>query len=274
MAQNLISSVFSLLLLLQVSSVFAVNPERGYKVKPGLYNIPHKETFITTPDNAKLALWIFTPEQSKSNGTTLVIAGGDAGNMSYSIYDAQQFVQQGFRVVTFDYRGFGESSAFATTREMLYYDEFCTDAEAVVRFARQNNGTDKLAMLGHSMGSIVVFTLARKGLIDVAIADGPVQDPKILAERLRIQKNIGLTYPQTGALLAEKIKKTTIPILLIAGEKDRITTLDDAKAIVAGRSNRQCLSHKGGHGEASQTLAKRYYDEISAFIYSTTVSKK
>jgi uncharacterized protein len=274
MMRNRVLLAFVFLLLLQASSAFAVNPERGYRMKPGAYNIPYKEIFIATPDNAKLAVWIYSLEPSKSNGMTLIIAGGDAGNMSYSIYDAQQFVRRGFRVITFDYRGFGESTPFATTRDMLYYDEFCADAEAVVTFARRENPANTIVMLGHSMGSIVTFTLASKKLIDIAVADYPVHDVEVVAKRLKQQKNVTVTYPKSGTSLRQKIQTITIPLLAIAGESDAVTTLADAKAIASGRANRSWLSFKGGHGEAAVKLGERYYDEIGTFVSSKKLQRQ
>lgn len=125
--------------------LFAVNPERGYKAKPDKYKIEFRESVIKTPDEARINTWTFEPQTAAKIGTTIILAGGDAGNMGYLIIYADGLRKQGFRVVSFDYRGFGESSDFTTSREILYYDEFATDLQAVIAIAKDSTQQIKLA---------------------------------------------------------------------------------------------------------------------------------
>lgn len=63
---------------------------------------------------------------------TLIICNGDAGNMSYMQIDlAAVYAANGYNVVTFDWRGFGDSTEFEMNKDYLCYTEMLLDYEAV-----------------------------------------------------------------------------------------------------------------------------------------------
>lgn len=253
-----------LVLIVVVLPLFAVNPERGYKAKPDKYGIEFRESVIKTPDAARINTWTFEPQNAAKIGTTIILAGGDAGNMSYLIAYADGLRKQGFRVVSFDYRGFGESSEFATSREVLYYDEFATDLQAVIANAKRLYPTDKIGVLGFSMGTIIAFQSAKPSL-DFIAADSPVASVRQTVERWSA-KGKTLRYPPSGKSLEQTIKNMTIPIIIFAGKTDTFTPLDEAKSIVIGyETKRRLVEYPGGHLEGWK-LGETYFSTLKNFV--------
>ena len=96
---------------------------------------------------------------------TIIIANGDAGNMSYQqLHHAQFFTSKGYNVVTFDWRGFGESSEWKMDTDYLVYSELLIDYEAVIKEVLKQNEVDKnrLAVYGWSTGAYLSMAAASK----------------------------------------------------------------------------------------------------------------
>lgn len=262
------TTITGILLLATLLRLFAVNPERGYKAKPDKYGIEFRETVIKTPDAARINTWTFQPLFEPSNaakvGTTVIIAGGDAGNMSYLIPYADGLRKQGFRVVSFDYRGFGESSDFTTSREVLYYDEFATDLQAVIASVKRLYPTDKIGVLGFSMGTIIAFQSAKPSL-DFIAADSPVASVLKIVKRWSA-KGETLRYPPSGKSLEQTIKGLTIPIIIFAGKTDTFTPFNEATSIVKGyETKRRLVEYSGGHLEGWK-LGETYFSTLKNFV--------
>lgn len=258
------TTIAVLLLVVILLPLFAVNPERGYKAKPDKYGIEFRESGIKTPDAARINTWTFEPQNAAKIGTTIILAGGDAGNMSYLITYADGLRKQGFRVVTFDYRGFGESSDFSTSREVLYYDEFTIDLQSVIGSVKRLYPTDKIGVLGFSMGTIIAFQSAKPSL-DFIAADSPVASVRQTVERWSA-KGKTLRYPSSGKSLEQTIQGITIPIIVFAGKTDTFTPLDEAKSIVKGyEAKRRLVEYLGGHLEGWK-LGETYFSTLKNFV--------
>jgi len=75
--------ILFLVLVTIAINTFALKPDLKYLRKPNELNISFKEYFITTPDNFNFKTWLCSPKKEADNKTTLLLAHGDAGNMSY-----------------------------------------------------------------------------------------------------------------------------------------------------------------------------------------------
>ncbi|MGX7835578.1 hypothetical protein ACWKSR_10550, partial [Campylobacter fetus subsp. venerealis] len=112
--------------------VHAINPDREYILTPDSVGWNYEQLLIKTTDGYQLNSWVYEANKENDKDTVLILAYPDAGNMSYFVYHSAVLADAGFTVVTFDYRGFGESDDFEIQREYLYYTEFALDLEAVV----------------------------------------------------------------------------------------------------------------------------------------------
>ncbi|MRT92660.1 alpha/beta hydrolase [Ancylomarina sp. 16SWW S1-10-2] len=164
----------------------ALKPEKKYVTTPEKYGLAYKELFATTKDNINIKVW-FIPAQDilpipeilklrKNNEKreyrtenfrpkpTLILCNGDSGNMSYSLDLAFKYVKNGFNVVLFDWRGFGESDFFPINNNRLFYSEFLWDYEAVINtvYLMDEVKKDSIGLFGFSTGAYLSFATAYK----------------------------------------------------------------------------------------------------------------
>jgi uncharacterized protein len=256
-------------------SGFALKPERTYSMTPDSMGIGYKEIRLKTSDGFDINTWIFEPKKETDKKCVLIMSGGDAGNMCYIIYQAYMLSQKGFRVITYDYRGFGKSSDFAINKDYLYYDEFVTDLQTEINYADSNFRDSKIGLYGFSMGTMISgFAAAKNPNISLYIADGFIIDPLRLVDRYKEEdKKNGrqLNLPPHANDYAQIIKALNIPCLIFAGTQDKHTPLEDAEEAIKQQKNRELIVFNGDHGEgfikltASKQTGDRYFDDISGF---------
>lgn len=262
--KNIISFLLlSIISLIFQSDAFAVNPEKTYKAKPDKYNISYKELKITTSDKYVINIWDYGEKDNSL--PIIIIAGGDAGNMGYNISYAFHLQKAGFHVISFDYRGFGESQEFKSERGMLYYSEFSNDLSAVIKYAKKNFQDQKIAVLGLSMGSIISFLAYKKNKYDYFIGDGVVHSPQVLADRWKSKGKI-IKVPFLNESLSKVIEDIKIPFLIFSGKKDTVTIPEDSKQLAVKSANRKIFEHEGGHLQGIAVLKDLYAEEIKKFI--------
>lgn len=177
---------FALLLGWMHAQVFAISPNRIYRFYPESLGLIYKDLSVTTPDGLKIKTWFF-PAQTKLSEAeldrawaapvkkayksddkkrpTILICNGDAGNMSYQqLAFVQYFTNKGYCVVTFDWRGFGQSSEWPMNHDYLVYSQFLIDYDAVIKQVMQEKvvETSKVAVFGWSTGAYLSMAASSK----------------------------------------------------------------------------------------------------------------
>ncbi len=244
------------IILLTTQLTFALKPEKAYKLTPDSLGLAYKEQYVKTDDQFSLITWTYEPNAAKDKQTTIVLAYGDAGNMSHWVHQARILSEAGYRVITFDYRGFGKSADFAINPNYLYYKEFASDLRAVMGFARKTYPKSKQGVLAFSMGTIMATWVLPQTKADFFIGDGYVKDPVAIAAFIKRAKNKDILLPAGTEAYHYSAAKITCPVLLLAGTTDPVTTLADANAVAQGGKNRKVVSFEGGHGMGFQALTK------------------
>ncbi|MCC6684360.1 MAG: alpha/beta fold hydrolase [Bacteroidia bacterium] len=250
------------LLLVLPYFCFGLRPERSYTMTPETFGkIPFKEQTIATPDSAQLFSWVLLPSGSVNLKTSIILANGDAGNMSYLLVQGVLLAQKGFTVVLFDYRGFGESSDFEINSDYLYYNEFATDLQAVIKHTRINIKNTQTGVLAFSMGTIMATLAATKEKIDFYIGDGFVASPLLIKERLKELKNADVLLPADADKYEGFVKGLSVKMLLIGGKLDVITTNSDCAKVVGKTKNRKLVEYDGNHLQGFGLMPKGGHGE-------------
>lgn len=252
---------FLLSVLNLIIGAYAINPVREYKATPENFGLPYKEQKIKTADGYLLNTWLVEPKEDSGKNYTFVIAYGDAGNMSYQLPYIAALVARGYTVVTFDYRGFGQSSDFEINKEQQYYNEFTTDLITALHWAKQQNSNDKIIVWAFSMGTIMATQAFKKEPFDILVGEGFVVAPPQVVERIKVQKGKTLVLPKGATQVENNIKKINIPMLLVCAKYDTITTLDDCHKITRGFRNRKVLEFEGKHLEGAFVIGLQNYIE-------------
>jgi hypothetical protein len=263
--------VLPLILLLTTLPTLALKPEKAYKITPDSLGIAYKEQYVKTEDQFDLITWTYSPNAAKDKQTVLVLAYGDAGNMSHWVHQARILSEAGYRVITFDYRGFGKSTDFAMDPDYLYYNEFARDLKAIMGFARKTYPRSKQGLLAFSMGTIMATLVLPHTKTDFFVAEGYVKDPKMVVDFIKKAKNKDIILPAGSEAYASQAPRITCPMLLIAGKADQATTLADAHAVAGQARNRKVVAFEGGHGMGFQALTKNatgdlYVQAIDDFV--------
>lgn len=212
-----------------IASVSAINPSREYVRTPDFFSIPYAEFKLNTPDHHNINVWDYSVKENTNSKRTIILVGSDAGNMSYVIWEAKALRDRGIHVVTFDYRGFGESSEFAINHNHLFYHEFAVDLDLVIKEIRTRYPENKIGLLALSMGTYV--SLLRKEHIDFLVGDGFYFDPHIVTSRIKQTKGKETLLPANAARI-EKINPA-VPVLIFCTTEDKITMKSDAHAFSA-----------------------------------------
>ncbi len=243
-------SIFTLIFTFSFSLGFGMKPKKDYVYTPKEFDFSYKELKIKTIDNFEINIWDITPKSNLKN-TTIIICGTDAGNMSYFIGQALNLANEGYNVITFDYRGFGHSQDFKVdTVNLLFHNEFLLDFEVAVEHAKKMYPKNKVGSLGFSMGGY--FPLITKMKLDFIMADSPLISPKIFLQRLA---EPDVTLPSN---YLEPIAKK-VPQLYFIGKDDKFLLMNDIPTDFA-------ILFKGNHLGAELILKDKFYAMIDSFL--------
>ena len=260
---------------------YAIIPDRKYVRLPQEVGLIYKEMDVTTKDGYRIETWFYPAQDvpaenagqtemlpyktiDDSRRPTLIICNGDAGNMSYQqISLAYLYAANGINVVTFDWRGFGESSEFEMNPAYLCYTEMLTDFDAVIKAVSMEKVVDrkKIYVMGWSTGAYLAMIAAHnnrqvKGCI---LSGTPSSFEDAIPHLVKVhpkgktEKNLLVPddFPrsQMPALVAPKFRKD---ILLVVGSEDNRTPQWMSEkiynALPAGINKKLSVYEGAGHG--------------------------
>ena len=259
----------------------AIIPDRKYVRLPQEVGMIYKELNVVTKDGYRIETWFYpaqpVPEQSAaqaemlpyktlddSRRPTLIICNGDAGNMSYQqISLAYLYAANGFNVVTFDWRGFGESSEFEMDTDYLCYTEMLTDYAAVIKAVCKEKEVDKkkIYTMGWSTGAYLTMIAAhRSKAVKGCILSGTPSSfedaiPHLVKVHPKGKTEADLLVPddfprgKMPSLIAPEFRKD---ILLVVGSEDNRTPLWMSEkiynALPEGINKKLSVYEGAGHG--------------------------
>lgn len=174
--------ILATLLMLGLSTwTFALNPSRTYAQLPDSYGMSYEVVKVKTIDGLELNTWHFKTPGNK--GRLVLIAHNGEGNMADYISRVSAFTELGYSVVTFDYRGYGESSEFEIDPNMYIYPHFQDDMAAMIDYCTQNISST-LSIYGWGIGAGLGLGIGynRPGVKQI-IADTPFLSMEDLDKR-------------------------------------------------------------------------------------------
>jgi len=234
---------------------------------PRTFDIDYNEHRLCTIDEYELNVWVMKPEKSVNNNITIVIVGSDAGNMGFSLPYAFHLLNSGYKVVTFDYRGFGESSEFEYNPSNIYHSEYIADFNAVINWCKNELDYRMLGTMGFSMGTLISSVGYSVNAFDFYIGEGFITSPQANKMRVEEIKNIEINLPETYVDDESAIDKLNIPGLLFASRLDKITTLQDCYEFCSKHDLAETIVYDGEHLRGAATLGfQNYITVINDFI--------
>lgn len=245
----------------------ALKPAYEYTITPDSLHadLQWQVNQIKVNDEVTLQSWTIFPKEGNKQLPTIIFANGDAGNMSNYVYQAGTLALNGYRVILFDYRGFGESTLLPFDEQMLYYDEFTQDLAAVYDYVQQTYAPKQMAIFGFSMGTIITqLAMAHQRIQpDYVVYDGLVTNPSLIKNRLYELNKVHVLLPSSAYSYVKNTENINTKMLLLSGTQDVITTPVDHQVYAAKKKKRRhIISYEGKHLTAFSTMTKDKYGDL------------
>lgn len=267
--------LFATLIALFATSAFALNPKREYIARPGDFGLDYEEVTIQTSDNLNLKGWLYKPAQPSFK--MIILSGSGDGNMGDLIEIASSFVTLGYNVLTYDYRGYGESEDFKINNNFYIYAQFEKDLNAAIDYARKYHSKMKtLNLWGKEVGAGLSIAVGcnRKEIFQV-IADSPYNTLEDIKKKFKdvggkdVLLPLGFNKYMIEPFYALESKGTSLyGVMFIAGENETIYSADDVKNLSKVQKNRSTVFIVKG-ANASETFTKdknKYFENIRGFL--------
>jgi len=267
--------LFGTLFLLFASGIFALNPKREYAAKPGDFGLDYEEVTIVTSDNLNLKGWLYKPAETSYK--MIILSGTGDGNMADMIEIASNFVTLGYNVLTYDYRGYGESEDFKINNNFFIYAQFEKDLNAAIDYSRKYHSKMKVLNLwGKEVGAGLAIAVGcnRKEIFQV-IADSPYSTLEGIKKNFKdlggkdVLLPLGFNkYMIEPYYALEKYGTSLYGVLFIVGDLELIYSVAEIKNLAKVQKNRSSVIVVKG-ANASETFSKdknKYFENIRDFL--------
>jgi uncharacterized protein len=201
-------------------------PDRPVPEPAALGLVTAELVSFQTEDGLTLEGW-FVPARGAATGHTVIVFNGNAGHRGHRADLAAQLAARGLAVFLFDYRGYGGNPGLPTEKGLA------RDARAALGAAGRQYGVDvtRIVFFGESLGAAIALQLALEfppaALIlrspFTSLADIGQQHYPFLPVRLMLRDR----YPSI-----DRISRITSPLLVIAGDADRVVPVTDSQELV------------------------------------------
>jgi uncharacterized protein len=222
-------------------------------------NIPSlADCWMTTEDGLKLHAWYLPADHPLA---TIVMAHGNAGNISNRIGMMSALRQYGFSVFQFDYRGYGRSEG-TPSEEGIYID-----GQTAFDFAAKlpQVDPDKIVLWGTSLGGAVAVDVATKRQAAVLILESTFTSAGDMAD---------IYYPFARYLLKTKmnsigkISQIHTPLLILHGRKDSTVPIRLGQELYAAANDPKEFYEitNAGHNDTSSAGGEAYFQHVRNFL--------
>lgn len=210
---------------------WALKPTKTYDRTPGDHRLDYEELFIPSTNNVQLKAWFFP---SMKGNQLIIISHDGVGNMGDYIDRVKKLNEYGFSVLTYDYRGFGESSAFSIDNSVYIYKEFYEDFESIYNYCVANYDMSLFAY-GWGIGAGISLT---KGFTKPMLSGLILDDPFISFNKLKsafnsmnavmkIPSNVDNSAYEPIVAVQDKPGKMLSGVLIFHGKKNYLISEKD-----------------------------------------------
>jgi uncharacterized protein len=201
-------------------------PTRELTSTPADVGLPYEDLMITTADRERLHGW-WVPARTPAPLGHVLFFHGNAGNLSRRVPDADLLATEGFDLLLFDYRGYGQSTG-RPTEEGTY-----RDARAALAALRGRAGVaaNRILYMGESLGAAVAVALA---------VEAPPVGLVLRSPFTNILDMARLVYPKLPEFIVpdaypslRRMAEITCPLLVLHGDHDELIPLEQGQRIFA-----------------------------------------
>lgn len=200
----------------------------GEVPSPAAAGLPQAEVVrFETEDGLDLHAW-FVPAREPSEGRTILVFNGNAGNRAYRARLAALFAEYGWSTLLVDYRGYGGNPGLPSERGLE------RDARAALKYALSRPEVDarRIVYFGESLGAAVAVRLAVDYPPAALILRSPFSSLTDIGAHhyplLPVRLVLKDRYPSV-----DRIRQVQSPVLVIAGDADAIVPIQYSEKLFA-----------------------------------------
>lgn len=214
---------------------------------------------LATEDGLALTAWLVPAEGPAVSA--VLLAPGNAGNRAGRLPTARALAARGHQVLLLEYRGYGGNPGRPSEAGLL------ADARAAHDHlgARADVDADRLVYLGESVGTAVVAALAAERPPAALALRSPFPELADVAARaypfLPVRTLLRDRHPT-----AEHLTGIDVPVLVVAGERDRIVPPELSREVAAATGADYVEVAGADHNDAALFVGDVLLEAIDAHI--------
>jgi fermentation-respiration switch protein FrsA (DUF1100 family) len=248
-----------------IENFIVFHPDRSLVRNPSDGRLNYEDVFFDAPDRTRLHGWFF-PLPGKA--PLILFCHGNAGNISDRMENVKQLLDHGLQVFIFDYRGYGRSSGRPT--EAGIYQDGLAAYDYLVK--ERKTAPDRIILFGRSLGAAVAVEIAMRRDVRSLIIESAFTSTKDMAKQMFLFQLLSPVVPPNYHNL-KKIKKITVPKLIIHGEQDAIVPFSMGRRLYqAACGPKFFYPIKGaGHNDSYLVGGRRYFEAFSGFAKNSRI---
>lgn len=216
-----------------------------------------REVTLRTNDGLSLGAW-FVPAHEPDDQMTVLVANGNAGNRSFRAPLAEALAGEGFSVLLFDYRGYGDNPGRPSE------DGLALDARAAYRFLSESESVpdDRLIYFGESLGAAVVTELATEHPPAGLVLRSPFTDLAAVGRVHYPYLPVGLLLRDRFPLI-EHIRLVDVPTVVVYGTEDTIVPPQQSLSVAdAAAGPTTVVEVRADHNDLSLLNGRELIDAV------------
>ena len=243
-------------------------PTHDVPATPKDWGLKYEDVNFQSKDGTHLHGW-FLPAQHKPAKATVVFSHGNTGSIGHHLGFVMWFAEAGYNVLTYDYRGFGQSGGTVDRRGML--DDVRAAFDYVSKRPDVNAG--RLVSYGHSLGGA-------KSL--AALGEAPVKGLRAVITDAAFSSYLAMAQTMAGQLGANLVtdewapkdairKISPVPLLIVHGTKDELVPVAQGRLLfkTAGEPKTLFEVKDGHHGDSLVCNHGAYRKKLLAWLDAT-----
>jgi hypothetical protein len=225
-------------------------PSRGLDTTPASLGLRFEDVKLHTSDGVELSAW-WVPAASPRGA--VILCHGNAGTMAHRVDKLLLFHGLGLDVLSFDYRGYGESKG--TPSEQGTYLDMDAAVEHLWR-ARGARG-ERTIFWGESLGGAVATEAATRHRPALLVLESTFASIRAMVHR---------HYPFVPGFLATRVRYDSLsrvglidcPVLLLHGPGDSIVPFTQAEALLAAARGPKWFARlEGDHNDGGILISPK-----------------
>lgn len=222
---------------------------------PPSYSFEPEMVMIETPSGEKICAWYLKNPNAEF---TLLYSHGNAEDIGQNRFIFERFINQGFSVLAYDYRGYGLSEGKPSEKNAY------EDAAAAYAYLTDVAGVpaNKIIPYGRSLGGSLATYIAAKEPVAALILQNA------FTSAFRVVTHIPI-FPFDKFNNINKIDKINCPVLIMHGSEDRVVKPWHSRALLKkAREPRSYLLVEGiGHNDDMAAAApSKYWQKIKDLV--------